>query len=330
MDVGLLITARCNAQCTHCATTCGPARTEVLPRNRLFSLMDEAAAIRLELGDAEPLHFSLSGGEVFLDFEQLLEVAAHGKQLGGTVSCVTNAYWATSDERARAMIRALKQAGLTQLAASTSRFHQRYVKLERVRRALLLAKEAGLRTCLKCAQTVSDKQDGWAEAFAKSVAPDETEIFPIVPPLRDGGVLPDHEFIREKGLPKGRCPIPVITVREDGKAYTCCTPGGFEEFLSLGNVFEHSLEGTYRLFHLQGRQRILRFHGPAFFAKALVEKGKGHRLRSAYASVCDLCSHIASDPEMAAAATETAQAYEREFVESLFSEILEDTPTAVA
>jgi MoaA/NifB/PqqE/SkfB family radical SAM enzyme len=284
--------------------------------------MDEAAAIRLELGDAEPLHFSLSGGEVFLDFEQLLEVAAHGKQLGGTVSCVTNAYWATSDERARAMIRALKQAGLTQLAASTSRFHQRYVKLERVRRALLLAKEAGLRTCLKCAQTVSDKQDGWAEAFAKSVAPDETEIFPIVPPLRDGGVLPDHEFIREKGLPKGRCPIPVITVREDGKAYTCCTPGGFVPFLELGNVHDTGLAEIRERYYLGGKQQLLFKKGPIHFARRAIAQGQGHLLRDAYAGICDLCAHIATDPQLSALAEAEGEAHERRQMRKLFGDVM--------
>ncbi len=319
MNIGLLITARCNAQCTHCATTCGPARTEALPQGRIFSLMDEAAAIRRKIGGDEPLHFSLSGGEAFLDFQQLLEIAAHGKRLGATVSCVTNAYWATSDEKARAMLTEVKAAGLTHLASSTSRFHQRYVKIERVRRALTIAKELGLHTCLKCAQTVSDRKDGWAEAFAKSVAPDETEIFPIVQPLRDGGVLPDSEFIREKGLPKGRCPVPVITVREDGKAYTCCTPGGFVPFLELGNVHETGLAGIRERYYLGGKQHILLKKGPIHFARRAMAQGQGHLLRDAYAGICDLCAHIATDPTLSALAEADGEAHERRQLRKLLN-----------
>jgi MoaA/NifB/PqqE/SkfB family radical SAM enzyme len=289
--------------------------------------MKEAAAIK----DGVRLQFSITGGEPFLDFPLLLEIVAFGAKLGAGMSCVSNAYWATSDSKARALLGELKSAGLYALGVSTSRFHQQFIKRERVERALQLAKEFGLWTMLKCPLTSADvHEEPSLLAWARAAGAHALEAFPVLPYLRKGAALPDRDYLRKPGIPEGVCPAPVVTIREDGKAYTCCTPGGFEEFLSLGNVFEHSLEGTYRLFHLQGRQRILRFHGPAFFAKALVEKGKGHRLRSAYASVCDLCSHIASDPEMAAAATETAQAYEREFVESLFSEILEDTPTAVA
>jgi MoaA/NifB/PqqE/SkfB family radical SAM enzyme len=309
MRFTFLITARCNAACTHCAVNSGPYQTQALPKSKLLELMDEAAAIwRKERSPGEPLHLCVSGGEPFLDFPQLVELVAHGAGLGAEMSCVTNGYWASSDDSARAKLISLKAAGLSLVAVSTSRFHQAFVKPARVERALKLAGQVGLRTALKCALTAADKAEpAGLEGWAAAQGADQLEVFPVMPHLRDGAVLRDDEYIRDVALPEGTCPAPMITVREDGAAYTCCMPGGFVDFLRLGNVFDTGLQGIFDRFYLNGTQQALRHRGPAHFARAIIADGQGHRLRSKYEGVCDLCTHIASDPEMSAIARREAR-----------------------
>lgn len=327
MQLGLLITARCNAACTHCSTSCGPRQTTALSREDIFRLMDEAAAIE----DGKPLVFSLSGGEPFLNFDLLREIVAYGARLGGEVTCVTNGYWAASDEKARTLLATLRAAGLRRLGVSTSRFHQRYVKLARVQRALKIATDVGIDAVLKYATTRSDESEAAAlEAWARSIGISRCEPFPVLPYLREGEELPQAEYRLEPGLPADTCPIPSLTLRETGTAYSCCAPGGFVDFLSLGNAVEEGLEPIYRRFLLNGRQKLLREKGPIQFARAIQARGLGHHLRKAYAGACDLCAHIASDPVLAEVAREEADRYEQEYLTTALMDMARRMTTEVS
>lgn len=329
MRFGFLITARCNAACTHCTTSCGPNETAALPHDRLLALMDEAAALwREHRADDEDLHLCISGGEPFLDLEGLLQLVAHGTALGATMSCVTNGYWAATDDKARRQLRALKAAGLRHLGVSTSRFHQQFVKARRVQRALDIARETGIRVTLKCALTRADRAVDGLEQWARASGADELEIFPVAPYLREGAQLEDDQYIRELQLPQGRCPQPTVTVKESGVAYTCCVPGGFVDFLALGNVRRASLAAIYQRFYRGEVQQALRHRGPAYFAGAIAAGGESHRLRERYESVCDLCAHIASDPVMAAIARDAARDFAEQRMTLTLAQLAAQNPSA--
>lgn len=322
MLLGLIITAHCNASCSHCSTSCGPQRRESLPSDKIFSLMDEAAV----LAAGKPLSFLLTGGEPFLDFARLLSIVAYGHRLGAVMTCVTNASWATSDGRARTRLAAIKAAGLSDLGISTSRFHQQFIKRQRVERALAAAREVGLRCTLKYARARTDTEDVDAvRAWALAAGAVAVQDFDLLPHLREGTRLPEAEYPRDPGLPEGRCPAALLTVREDGKAFTCCTPGSQADLLALGNVHELSLHELQGHYYLGGTQQILRESGPIVFARAIQAGGLGSRLRGAYAGVCDLCVHIATDPEMAAVAAAVSRDHEvrqlQDLVEGLVTKI---------
>ena len=317
MFLALIITARCNAACTHCSTSCGPRRHESLPREKILSLMDEAAALAPHDGTGE-LAFGISGGEPFLDFKLLRDVVAHGKCLGAQISCVSNGYWATSDQKARELLGQLQDAGLDSLAISTSRFHEEFVKRRRVERALRAASALGIDCQLKYVRTRSDTEDDAAiESWARSAGADQVQIMTLLPALREGARLADDEYPRGEALPAGPCPAPVMTVMESGEAYTCCTPGAFNRFFSLGNVHQSSLRRVSDRFHVGGKQQILRAQGPAAFVAEIQRRGHGARLRPAYGDVCELCTHIGQDPVMAAVAEDVAREFEMQQLEQL-------------
>jgi Radical SAM superfamily/4Fe-4S single cluster domain len=308
MRLVLVLTARCNASCTHCAKSYGPHRTEHLSQEAVLRLMDEAAAI----DDGEELYFDLTGGEPFLDFERLVEIVTYGSQLGGGVSCVTNAFWARADEVTRSKLTLLRDAGLTALSVSVSRFHQRYVPLERARRALVVAAELGIWTELKGAVTRSDLESGGAlETWKGSLEPSCTSIFPVLPHLRDAEVLPEYEYYRERGLPLHRCPGDMVCVDFDGVARSCCTLDGSNTFLKVGNAHNMPLSQIHENFQRGGKQQILRERGPIEFARGAIAAGHGERLRLEYAGPCDLCLHIQADPLLRQVAEEMARAVER-------------------
>jgi MoaA/NifB/PqqE/SkfB family radical SAM enzyme len=295
MELVIVLTARCNAACTHCTTNCGPYRSEALSRDEVIRLMDDAAAIH----DDVPLRFNITGGEPFLDFDWLVDVVTYGGQLGAVVTCTTNAYWAHSDEITHGKLSTLREAGLVVLSVSVSRFHQRYVPLQRVRRVLDAARNLDLRTELKGAVTNSDLEpSGAVRDWQRELDADRVNIFPILPYLREGADLPEEDYYRETGLPEQPCPSDIVCIEPDGTALSCCGSGVSKQFLSLGNIRDTGLGDIQQRFRTAPRQTILRERGPIFFARCAIEAGLGDLLRDSYAGPCDLCAHIASDPRL--------------------------------
>jgi hypothetical protein len=261
--------------------------------------MDQAAAI----DDGEPLHFSITGGEPFFDFERLVEIVRHAAALGAEISCVTNAYWARSREIARSKLEVLRDAGLTLLAVSVSRFHQRFVPLHRARHALEVSAELGLATELKGAVTHEDLvPEGRRDQWKRELDAEAIHIFPVLAHLREGAFIPDAEYYRLEGLPEQACPGEILTVDYEGIAQSCCSPGPRDDFLRLADTALTPLAGIVHRFRSAARQKILRESGPIAFARAAIAAGLADELRPAYAGPCDLCLHIRTNARLRAVA----------------------------
>jgi len=293
------MTAQCNAACMHCSKSYGPNRTEALSQDEIIRLMDEAAAI----DDGQPLCFDITGGEPFLEFDRLVAIVKHGGSLGAEISCMTNAFWARNDEIATSNLTVLKESGLRSIGVSASRFHEEFVPLHRVQRALRIAMHLGITTELKAAVTMRDlKPDGAVSRWQGQFRADWINMFPVLPHLRNEEVLPEDEYYREFGLPPHKCPGDAVCVDFNGIARSCCSLGTENTFLRIGDTRRSSLRDIHRIFEHAGKQMILREQGPIGFARGAIAAGVGHRLRNAYAGPCDLCMHIRADSQLRAVA----------------------------
>jgi hypothetical protein len=301
MRLGLVITAQCNAACGHCSKSYGPDRTEALSQGEIIRLMDEAAAI----DDGQPLCFDITGGEPFLKFDRLVAIVKHGGSLGAEISCMTNAFWARNDEIATSKLTVLKESGLTSLGVSASRFHQQFVPLHRVQRALKTAMQLDILTELKAAVTLRDlTPHGAVSSWKGEISAEWINMFPVLPHLRDGWALPEEEFYREPGLPDHKCPGDAVCVDFNGIARSCCSLGTENTFLQIGDTRQSPLKDIHWTFDHAGKQRILREDGPIGFARGAIAAGVGHRLRTSYAGPCDLCMHIRADSQLRRVAEE--------------------------
>jgi MoaA/NifB/PqqE/SkfB family radical SAM enzyme len=301
MRLGLVITAQCNAACLHCSKSYGPNRTEALSQAEIIRLMDEAAAI----DDGQPLCFDITGGEPFLQFDRLVTIVAHGASLGAEMTCMTNAFWARNDEIATRKLTVLKECGLRSIGVSASRFHEEFVSLHRVERALRIAMQLGITTELKLAVTTQDlRPRGRASRWKGQISADWINMFPVLPHLRDEEVLPEDEYYREVGLPPHKCPGDAVCVDFNGIARSCCSLGTENTFLKVGDIRQTPLKNIHRIFQEAGKQKILREDGPIGFARGAIVAGLGHLLRKAYAGPCDLCLHIRTDSQLRRVAEE--------------------------
>lgn len=276
-----------------------------------------------------PFEVCFSGGEPFLDFVRLESLVTAGHELGATVTCVSNASWASSDEKCSDLLGRLRRAGLAALAVSSSGFHQQFVPRSRVERALRAAHEFGIQAHLKLVYRRSEEGSELVD-WARSLPNCRLQLIPLMPHVREGLRLPDSEFPARNQGSEGRCPGASLSIRETGEAYMCCTPGAFTDFHSLGDATAVPLAEIQRGFDYGSVQQILRQHGPSYFLDAIRATGHADRLREDYAGPCDLCTHIAGDPCLAGIARDVARQEARGRLAKVFDALASPAPVPTA
>jgi hypothetical protein len=112
----ILLTYQCLFTCDHCFVWGSPKQKGVFTLARLIEALDQAREVR----SLEWIFFE--GGEPFLYYPLLLEGARNAAQRGYQVGVVTNGYWATSVEDARAWLTPLSEC-LDSLSVSTDLLH---------------------------------------------------------------------------------------------------------------------------------------------------------------------------------------------------------------
>jgi len=112
----ILLTYRCTSRCDHCFVWGSPDQQAVFTRAAVHQVLDQAR----ELGTIEWVFFE--GGEPFVYYPILVDGVQAASARGLHTGVVTNGYWATTTDDARAWLEPL--AGrLESLSASTDELH---------------------------------------------------------------------------------------------------------------------------------------------------------------------------------------------------------------
>lgn len=300
--VGLLITERCNAACSHCWLSSGPEKTARMELEDALGYIDQAR----EMPTVEWI--SLTGGEPFLLPEMLHRLVGYASEAGMKTECVTNCFWASSEAAAEKRLRPLRDAGLDVINISADDFHQRHIPFERVRNGYAAARRLGLRVVIMSAvarssaltveRVVSLLGDGririvrgwdWTgEAAALAV---ET---PFIPIGRAAGI-PEDERVMEAGSLEGPCGVVLrdVAIAPSGRVLPCCSAAGLADAAAVGNAKRRRLR---ELIEEAGRRRLFRVlsaEGPMGLRRLL---GSGRR--ESYVSRCHLCYELVTDPRL--------------------------------
>jgi hypothetical protein len=141
--VTILPTYRCNAACRECCFESDPTIKHRMSKDDLLTLIRR---IRTELPRVR--YVVLSGGEVTLLRDDLIEAIALLTELGLGSRIVTNGHWGRTDDSARQWVRKFVEAGLCELNLSTGDEHLEWVPLQSVARAALAATRARILTLI--------------------------------------------------------------------------------------------------------------------------------------------------------------------------------------
>jgi MoaA/NifB/PqqE/SkfB family radical SAM enzyme len=223
---------RCNISCGHCV-----AASDVF-KNKKMELA-EAIEIINAMALAGVTGISFTAGEPFIYFDDLLELVTMCQEHNIYKRVVTNSYWAKSPEKARDMLRMLKQAGLDQLRMSYSRWHQHHVSTDNILNAAQGCRDIGIDYFISFVTDFSKKDDVY-EQFLRD---NELKYFPE-PVIYAGRA---DSFDRKEILTdyqENRCAMnPYLA--PDLTMYACCDAGSHfdtTDFFSLGNLKNYSIE----------------------------------------------------------------------------------------
>lgn len=299
-NIGLMTTYRCPVACPHCVVEAGPHRKERLSLDQSLAWIGDAAAYRSHHIQG----LALTGGEPFLDLEQLKKTSGRAKELGFIVSVVTNGFWATSRERAEAVLAELPAIDLVSL--STDAYHLKSIPFGNIVNGVLALQERGLRYNVAiCTDNEEDLQ------YKKTV--DDLLTITDAQHIRTAITFPAGRAARlAKYLNYRTSPEPAVSactmasspvIFPEGKVMGCIGPVMklvSDHPLALGNLFEEPLSAILQRAEENVILHTIRVWGPHRVVALLKSHGVGQLLPSEYIenSTCDICFKLFSNDEV--------------------------------
>ena len=135
---GILLTYWCNAACADCYENSSPRKNCILPAEDAREYLGQLK----QLGcNGSGFHFA--GGEPFYNYEHLIDCfkVAEEMDMLPLGKLETNAFWCTEDKLVRERLTEIKHFGLDELLVSSDVFHQEFVPIQRVQRAVRIGRE---------------------------------------------------------------------------------------------------------------------------------------------------------------------------------------------
>lgn len=276
--------SKCTAKCEMCCFSCTPASSEILDKQKVFKLIREAGAI------AHITTISFSGGEVFLEYAYLKECVTLAHEMGKQVTVITNCFWAVEYDKTREMLAELKANGLSRMSVSYDEYHQKYIKIERVKTVLEAARALEIPIAIGMIKNKNTDEGPIVSALGESVLNIPMYIYGCLPSGAAKAIDSDL-FLRHmkkediKSCPHGG----IVSVFFNGKTYPCCSQSVVETELIVGNFEEDTLEQMLKNIKSNGLLFILRNEGFPWFIQ-IAEQELGMELPESYVSPCELCS----------------------------------------
>lgn len=293
-SAGLLLTYQCNASCEFCYYHCTPEK------GGLMSVETCVAAwrsLKTLAGEAAKIH--LTGGELFLHWDHLVQILVQGRRehLGPVDLVETNGFWATSEQRVKERLDTLLALGVQRLKISVDPFHQEYVDIKPAYRLARMALEmfGPDNVLVRWEKYLTEPVDmkRLSAAQRDRVYLDTFQEFPF----RFAGRAADHladlmaskpaEVFAEVNCRADFLGAKGVHVDPYGNVFSGTCSG-----IILGNIGETPLEEIWKRFSPQRGDIIgtLCEKGPY----GLLDRAEalGYERLDAYAGKCHLCTHV--------------------------------------
>ena len=313
--VTIIPTYRCNAACTECCFESNPSIRHRMNRADLLSIIGKVAT---EFPRVR--YVVLTGGEITLLREDLIDAIQLLTSLGLGSRIVTNGHWGRSDASAIGWVTKLRAAGLNELNLSTGDEHQEWVPFESVARAAYYALTNDITTVI-----VIEGQDH--ARFTLASVNDNEHIRKI---YDDEGLRKKFILMSNIWMPfhaGAECTSDRADVTRDGcnnifdnfvinpygRLMSCCglTMEHIPE-LKVGDVYRDSLSATYRQQYNDVLKLWIWLDGTRQIFETLAEHHHDLKLLSPHP--CSICAQVYKTPHIRETLIELLRANEESIV----------------
>lgn len=275
---------KCNVRCEHCV-----AAGEI-PQVSTMDFLQAESIIR-EMAKADVKGISFTAGEPLIFLSEIIELIKICHQNNIYSRVVTNAFWAKTSQQSDTIVLQLKNAGLSQLRISFSKWHQKNIKRQNILNAAESCKKAGMNYFISFVTDFSEEDEDY-ENFLRD---NKVKFFPE--PVIFAGRA---ESFKRKDLftdyQDNCCPMnPYIS--PDLDMYACCDAGSHftnTNFFYLGNLKNNSIadlflknetKSLYNHIRNMGITTLASFAG--FKSREIIKYRK-----------CELCKLMFDSPEI--------------------------------
>ncbi|MBS7619214.1 radical SAM protein [Candidatus Bathyarchaeota archaeon] len=293
--VGLLLTEQCNIACRHCWFNCSPEKTSNMKLDEAYSCIDQA----IEIPTVEWISFT--GGEPFLLYGMMKTLIEYASSKGLKTECVTNCFWAESEEGAENILKRLVKSGLDVINISVDDFHQEHIPFTRVKNCYQASKALGLKIVIMSASARTNKLR--LEKITDLLGRDEIltrqqkglksysaiAIETCFLPVGRGADIPESELLVGSEPTGGPCKSVLrdVAVTPSGEVLPCCSVAGLLDIMRLGNILNMKLKDALEEASRRKLFRILSDEGPEGLLKLLSDNAS-----RGYVSRCHMCYEV--------------------------------------
>ncbi len=306
-SLSFMLTYRCTNSCQHCIVEAGPDRNGKMALGSALGWIDEAAADR----GKRIRQLTLTGGEPFYDLQTLAIVTDHAASAGLFVAAETNAYWASSLEKAFETLCELPAIG--KITIGTDVFHQDGIPIDHIHNAVIAAGLLGRQFDISVTVGNGDQEAIQPIISRLSRIIDRGRIhINVTLPVGRARQLPRRLTRLTSTKPDASaCPnIASPVIFPDGRVMACMGvrpshPNSCP--LCLGNLHKERLAGLLDRIETDPLLQLLGTWGPHRLLSIMKSRGYGDRLPVTFlrGSRCNICHKLFSDRKLAQLITST-------------------------
>ena len=286
-----LVSYKCTNECKQCALQASPNQDDIAVQPKDVRNYLENITQNYNISEV-----NFFGGEPLLNFELLISLIEEAKKFDiPKIGLLTNGYWGNNEETAHKYAQKLKEVGVNLIGFSADAFHQEFIPLENVKRAIKAASEAGIETILIIAQTVGTQNESNSfneetNKICEKISNEFKSCQIIKSPLQVRGRAIKNllEYYPMNSIPSEKCSIfraPMYMIDPNGWVFTQGCQG-----ICLGNAKKDSLSKIIGEFKPRSHPIISKVMGKGG-VRSLLELAieKGYEPLEQYVDKCHVC-----------------------------------------
>jgi organic radical activating enzyme len=281
----LIYTLKCNIECLHCILNCSPRRSEK------FDLETAKKIIKINSSNGKKM-VVLSGGEIFLFYNELIELVKYSNSSNLEVDIETNGFWGTSYYKAYNTLSELKKNGVSVLNLSVDMYHQKNIPISFQINIIKAAKKLNIPIEVNILNSSNEDKDGDLINEISQV----TDNYFVQPVLNLGRANQFKDIESYSLADISVCDSLMLTFLPDGSVFVCCDIEDKNDNLLntpvyLGNSFNTSIP---KIVNSKNHQIIKGFYdpeSPCFFKKISDDKYNNKK----FSNICHVCKVLLND-----------------------------------